>query len=285
VFPGDQHVFFLHKVARDANLDVDDVDGYGPETITVSKKHWGERYVYAVHSFTNGQQPESSALSLSGAKVFVYIGESLVRTYYVPRGQGNLWVVFAVDGAGEIHDLNRMTGVRGQSMPVAALDEYLADDAAPATAQAPSAAPSAAPAAAPSAAPSAAPAVAAQQADEVNKQGEVAYHAGRLDESIDLYLKAIELDPGFSQAYSNLGLSYRKAGRTAEAIWANRRSIALARGDNAGAVRASSYYNIARIYEDAGQYEDALVQYRLADRDRPAKVYKDAVARMKAKLK
>ncbi len=31
---------------RIANLDVDDTDSYGPETVTISKKHFGESYIY-----------------------------------------------------------------------------------------------------------------------------------------------------------------------------------------------------------------------------------------------
>jgi hypothetical protein len=50
-------------------------------------------------------------------------------------------------------------------------------------------------------------------------------------------------------------------------------------------VRASSYYNIARIYEAEGQFADALMQYELANKERPMKVYEDSQRRMLAKLK
>ena len=49
VYPGN-HVYFSQKEGTDANLDVDDTDSYGPETITIERKHSGERYVYAVHN-------------------------------------------------------------------------------------------------------------------------------------------------------------------------------------------------------------------------------------------
>lgn len=52
MFPGG-HIYFERKDGQDANLDVDDVDSFGPETITITKKHFGESYTYAVQDFTN----------------------------------------------------------------------------------------------------------------------------------------------------------------------------------------------------------------------------------------
>lgn len=97
VFPGN-HVYFSQKEGSDANLDVDDTDSYGPETITVERKHSGERYVYAVHNFSHRQAIQDNSLSYSDAKVFVYVGQTLIKTYYVPKNRpGNLWTVFAVN--------------------------------------------------------------------------------------------------------------------------------------------------------------------------------------------
>ena len=89
--------------------------------------------------------------------------------------------------------------------------------------------------------------------------------------------------PEYGQAWSNLGLSYRKRIRVAEALWATRRAIALAAGPDANVVRASSYYNIARNYEDEGQLADAQVQYELAAKQRPLKAYADSIRRVQAK--
>ncbi|WP_143331149.1 YfaP family protein [Burkholderia aenigmatica] len=97
-YPGN-HVYFRSKRGVDANLDVDDTDGYGPETVTLERKRDGDTYVYAVHDYSDRDAPGTTALSQSQAKVFVYVGESLVRTYYVPRNQpGNLWTVFRITG-------------------------------------------------------------------------------------------------------------------------------------------------------------------------------------------
>lgn len=77
---------------------------------------------------------------------------------------------------------------------------------------------------------------------------------------------------------------YQKQGNIAEAIWANRKAIALARGNSAATTRASSYYNIAKIYENAGQFSDALTHYEYAKGQQSNAVYDKAIERVKAKM-
>jgi tetratricopeptide (TPR) repeat protein len=260
------HVYFDQKHGDDANLDVDDTDSYGPETVTLERKHFGTSYVYAVHDYSDRENPASDALARSGAKVFVYVGESLVRTYDVPKHEaGNLWTVFRLSGDGEFEDINTMRGVQVTDAGNVAdnIDSYNT---------------------------STAPVVAANQqagdpdrARNLNRQGEHAYHAGRLDDAIAFYQRAIDADPGYGQAYSNLGLAYQKAGRAAEAIWADRKAIALASGPTAAVVRAGSNYNIGRLYEAAGQYHEALRYYEFARREKANPVYDRAVERVRAK--
>ncbi len=261
-FPGN-HIYFDAKEGTDADLDVDDTDSFGPETITLHKKRFGESYVYAVHDFTNINNPSSKALSASQAKVFVYVGQSLVRTYYVPKDQrGNLWKVFRLSGNGDFQDINTLEGSKAEDANYVLGDiEPLLGNGQDVAAQAVTQA-------------------AQGDAKALNKQGEAAYHDGKLDQAIDLYRQAIELNANFGQAYSNLGLAYQKAGRTAEAIWANRKAIALASGASAATVRASSYYNIARIYEEAEQFDDALRHYHLAKEQKANPVYDKAIQRV-----
>lgn len=92
------HIYFVNKVYEDeANLDVDDVSSYGPETITIHKYNNGI-YTYAVHDYSNRELSSSSELSKSGAQVNVYRGMELIMTYNVPTGQdGTLWTVFSYD--------------------------------------------------------------------------------------------------------------------------------------------------------------------------------------------
>jgi len=109
------------------------VTSFGPETITIEKKRFGQKYVYAVHDYTHLKELDSNALSLSRAKVFVYIGQSLIRSYYVPVNRaGTLWVVFAIDGQGEIHDINSIERGpwNGGQLDVAALNRHLGEGAA-----------------------------------------------------------------------------------------------------------------------------------------------------------
>ena len=266
VFPGN-HVFFSKKTGRHSNLDVDDTDAFGPETITIEKKAFGEPYVFAVHDFTHRDVSTGAALAESHARVFVYIGESLIRSYAVPtQGQGTLWTVFSIDAQGDFHDVDTLQRIAPD--PEASLRltlEGLGGSAAVAVE----------------------PAVATPftaDATSLNAQGERAYHAGQLEESVALYRRALEIAPRFGQAWSNLGLSYRKLNRVAEALWATRQAISLASGADAPTVRASSYYNVARIYEAEGQFADALVQYQLASQERPIKVYADSIRRMQGKL-
>ncbi|CAM3251427.1 tetratricopeptide repeat protein [Pseudomonas gessardii] len=261
IFPGN-NIYFNSKTGTDAELDVDDTDSYGPETITLQKKHYGESYVYAVHDFSNRTNTGSTALSESQAKVFVYMGQSLVRTYYVPANRtGNLWTVFRMTGSGDFQDINTFTGVLVEAKDVLNEVKPLLNDSVAVDAVVVSSA-------------------VQGDAKKLNLKGEAAYQAGNLDQAIDYFRQAIELDNAFGKAYGNLGLAYQKAGNTAESIWANRKAIALASGPTAATVRAGSYYNIARIYEAAGQFADALRHYQLAKEQKANPVYDKAIERV-----
>lgn len=257
-YPGN-HVYFERKSGRDAGLDLDHSGQRGPETITVQRRHPGESYTFAVHDFGHRDQADSRALARSQAQVFVYVGESLVRSYRVPRDQaGNLWTVFRVDGEGRFDDLNAISalavgaerigdeiervGGHGGNEPVGSE----AGDAAIAT----------------------------------NLRGEAAYRNGDLRGAVALYQQAIELDPAHALSYSNLGLAYVKLGRAAEAIWASRKAIALAKGAGAATIRAGAYYNIGKLYEEDGQYERAMSNYLAAKREKPDKTYDQALERV-----
>ncbi|MBN3194524.1 YfaP family protein [Pectobacterium versatile] len=261
IYPGN-HIYFSHKNGRDANLDVDDTDSFGPETITIDKKRLGESYIYAVHDYSNSEKANSSALSASRAKVFVYVGSSQVRSYSVPLNKtGNIWTVFRLNPNGDFEDINAVgeadfTKVKDSDAQPMVLNS--AQTVASVTGN-------------------------AALAKNLNRDGEAAYGRGELEQATTLFLAAIDQDSAFGQAYSNLGLTYQKRGNIAEAIWANRKAIALANGSNAATTRASSYYNIAKIYENAGQFSDALQHYELARSEKSNTVYDNAIERMKAK--
>lgn len=87
---------YMNKVAyagdgtKLAELDVDDVDGYGPETTTIYDINGV--YEFAVVDFTG-----SGTMSYSGAKVTVYSGNSVVATVDICSGLENGWMVCKID--------------------------------------------------------------------------------------------------------------------------------------------------------------------------------------------
>ena len=128
VYPGN-HIYYEVKEGLNADLDVDDTASFGPETVTLEKKRFCEAYVYAVHDYSNIGNPTATELSNSQAKVFVYVGQSLVRTYYVPQQQvDNLWKVFRITRAGELQDINSVAGANVDSDNLGALLQPLQDD-------------------------------------------------------------------------------------------------------------------------------------------------------------
>lgn len=102
------HVYFSNRFAtastEDGNvtvakLDHDDTSSYGPETITLIKLSNDSVYHYAVHDYTNKYSSESKALSMSGAKIVVYHGNSVIATFNVPINKvGTVWNVFDIQG-------------------------------------------------------------------------------------------------------------------------------------------------------------------------------------------
>lgn len=79
---------------------VDDTSSYGPETITVRNVKADEKFSYFVHDYTNSYSEVANEMSLSGAKVQVYLEGKNIATYTIPTNQpGTLWHVFDFDGA------------------------------------------------------------------------------------------------------------------------------------------------------------------------------------------
>lgn len=260
-YPGN-HIFFSHKTGADALQDIDHTTGYGPETITIVRKHPGQRYVYAVHDYTDRTEPNTPDLSASAAKVFVYVGQTLIHTYDVPKGlKGNIWSVFAISEDGELQDIDTMSGGYSQSTTDVTTDLIFGHGSR----QAPVAV-----AAAP----------VPESAHKLNTQGESEYAAGHYERAIELFQSALAIDGNYGQAYSNLGLTFDKAGRVAEALWANRKAIALASGSHAPQIRASTHFNNGRIYEDKQQWDDALREYHAAESEKSNAIYQNAIARV-----
>ena len=269
------HVFFSGKTGADAQLDVDQVQGFGPETITITRRHPGTRYVFGVQSFSDKREPTSAALSSSGAKVFIYVGRTLVRSYYVPHDRiGNMWTVFALSEEGEIQDINTMSGITASTSADLTTQRLFGAEPGVRVASRTPAVLGMGPILPPAAPPS-------SETRKLNTEGEAAYRRGDYARAMELFQAAIDQNASYGQAYSNLGLTFQKSGRVAEALWANRKAIALASGPSAATTRAGTHFNNGRIYEDARQWDDALREYVSAVREKPSSTYENAIQRMR----
>lgn len=265
IFPNN-HVFFKEKVGSETNLDVDDTTSFGPETITIERKKSGQNYIYAVHDYINGyhDRKNSDDLSLSNARVEVYVGKTLIRTYRAKRNtNATAWVVFGIDKDGAFHDINQYLSMKRKDL-ASHMKKLVGggsfEDHSLVT-----------------------PAI-IKEAKRINTRGESLYHDKKLEDAMYIFQDAINLYPSYGQAYSNLGLTYQKLGRTAEALWANRKAIELASGSTKNRVQASSYYNIARIYEGNSQWQDALNNFQKAKSLRQHSAYDKGIARMQKEL-
>ncbi len=105
---------YYYNGERISFLDVDDINGEGPETITVYSMNESGIYRYYVHNYSNRDNSNSTSLSSSSnAYVQVYVGEQLIAIYHVPAMQvGTLWHVFNYDAeTGRIISVNEFSSV------------------------------------------------------------------------------------------------------------------------------------------------------------------------------
>lgn len=255
----DQHVFWQRKQGQDANLDVDDTDSYGPETVTIERRLDNQYYVYSVHDYTDRTRPDTLNLASSQAKVMVYAGESLIRSYYVPTDKkGNLWTVFRISPQGEIQDINQVSGTRSNADRIGStVSDY--QNSSTQVRLAPVSA------------------AAQARAKSLNLAADKAYKNSRYEQAAMLYQQAIDYNPNAGQVYSNLAVTYQKLNRSAEALLANQKAIALATNNN---TKAYSHYNIGRIYEDHRDLSQALYHFQQANLFKPTTSYEQAIQRV-----
>ena len=184
------HICYYHKEGTDANLDVDDTDSFGPETITIEKRIPNQKYIYAVHDFSDKENNNSETLSnISRAKVFVYIGNTLIKSYDVPKHKkGTVWVVFMIDETGNIIDINNFENSNSWEGVRSLLSNYRYSSTSTESISE----------------------NARQSAIVFNKKGESYYHNKSFEEAINYYQQALEYNPFDGQIYSNLGLAFSK---------------------------------------------------------------------------
>jgi tetratricopeptide (TPR) repeat protein len=78
-----------------------------------------------------------------------------------------------------------------------------------------------------------------------------AFGDGKLDESIDSYKKALEIDPAYQDALHGLGMALFNAGRVDEAIAAAQRLIAIDSED------VLAHTSLSMFYQSQGRIEEA----------------------------
>lgn len=99
----DYHISYRNmKTLSDGKgkLDRDDMDGYGPETITVQEISSNSSYEYYVFDYSNRNNRNSKALSQSGATVKIYGQNKLLHIFNVPTNpSGRKWNVFKIENS------------------------------------------------------------------------------------------------------------------------------------------------------------------------------------------
>jgi tetratricopeptide (TPR) repeat protein len=87
--------------------------------------------------------------------------------------------------------------------------------------------------------------------EDLFEQAVNAFGDGKLDESIDLYKKALEVDPNYQDALHGLGMSLFNHGRFDEAAEAAKRLIAIDGED------ILAHTSLSMIYHAQGKIEEA----------------------------
>ena len=113
VVDGTNHVYFSVKKQGNLELDRDDVNSYGPETITILDPSKDKVYSYYVFDCSNSDNPESSRLSNSKAQVKIYFGNEFVDSFKItPNKKGLTWHVFDVVKGNKIVKKNKISSMK-----------------------------------------------------------------------------------------------------------------------------------------------------------------------------
>lgn len=113
VVDGTNHVYFSVKKQGNLELDRDDVNSYGPETITILDPSKDKVYSYYVFDCSNSDNPESSRLSNSKAQVKIYFGNEFVDSFKItPNKKGLTWHVFDVVKGNKIVKKNKISSIK-----------------------------------------------------------------------------------------------------------------------------------------------------------------------------
>ncbi len=87
---------------------------------------------------------------------------------------------------------------------------------------------------------------------------------GRMDDAIEAFRRAIELEPDHARAHNNLGLAYYRKGRRDRAL--SEYTLALRLDPEL----PEAHFNLANLYLATGRIDEAIEEYRTALRLKPA---------------
>lgn len=102
-----------------------------------------------------------------------------------------------------------------------------------------------------------------ENARQFYNDGYKAFHSSDFPKAIELYKKAIAIDPQYIDAYDNCGLSYRRLGNLDSAAVYYKKSFKL----NPKAMIAHA--NLAIVYTGKGNFEAALNEYNEIKKNNP----------------
>jgi tetratricopeptide (TPR) repeat protein len=91
-----------------------------------------------------------------------------------------------------------------------------------------------------------------------NNRGVALYYRGALEAARDAFLKAIDLRPGYAEAYNNLGLVHSRLGRETDAIEAFRQALTT------DPAMSEAYNNLGFLYHTSAQFDRAAQMFGLA---------------------
>ncbi|MBP9854060.1 MAG: tetratricopeptide repeat protein [Candidatus Omnitrophica bacterium] len=94
--------------------------------------------------------------------------------------------------------------------------------------------------------------------------GEAYYRVGRVEDSRDSTIRAIQLRPNYYAAWSNLGTIYVRLGEIDKAIEAYQNSLKISPG------YFNAHFNLANIYKDQEKFDEAITHYEQALKYKPS---------------
>ncbi len=102
-----------------------------------------------------------------------------------------------------------------------------------------------------------------------NSLGAIASDAGRTDEAVEHFSRAVRFGPDYPEAFNNLGLMYARQGRAADSVEQYRKALALNPG------LAPAHGNLGLALVTLGRMDEALPAYEAAIRLEPdAAIYR-----------